>query len=220
MASVNGWGSAAQNFVNPFSNVTKSWDTPANVDVLSVFSIEDFSVKFHFGTGKLFTGKTKPDSPFTKTTVNVPLVFNMPNQPVMQEKEEETDSSFKMQLVETKTGEEEDEILFQKKARLFEVRINEEGKGENVEIALDILHFNKCSGFYRIVMRRGQTYNCLNARVFKEMNPKQTGKNKNFIRFLMIDEDKKAKTKLIQLETKEDADELMGLWQKAISEIN
>ena len=219
----NGWGLNSQDIVNPFANVSKTWgtetlnsDKPSNI--FSLFSVDQINISFHFGTGKKFESKTKPETSFTANIINIPLVFDMPKQPVIKQKEEEVDDTFKAPFADTKTGEEDDEILFQKKARLYDVRIGEDGKPENVEIALDELHFNRCNGFYRIVMRRGITYNCLNFRIFKKMVPKQLGKNHNFISFVMLDEGK-VKKKLLQFECKEHADELMQLWTKAIDEI-
>jgi hypothetical protein len=82
---------------------------------------------------------------------------------------------------EERTGEEDDDILFNEKAQLC-VLVHPEGDqpGRYVEKAIGPLHFNRCQNCYRLVMRHSDGRRpMLNLRVFEKMQPKIVGGKEN-----------------------------------------
>ncbi|OHT00361.1 hypothetical protein TRFO_33013 [Tritrichomonas foetus] len=89
-----------------------------------------------------------------------------------------------------KTGEEDEERLFEAPAVLYRVVVDEKNgkKPSLAEVGKGDVHLNKNKefGFYRLVMRRAQVGKvCLNMRIFKQMNPLLH--HDNVVRFLMIE---------------------------------
>lgn len=225
-----GWGlgSGGLNFGDKMQWKTddseKQWKLPENKELASIFNIKTFSIKYHFGTGKVFESKVNPSDKFGETMTVSPILFDLPKPGVMKEDQKEPkeihgeETEIDVDPVGS-TGEENDEILFNKRARLLEYRKNKETKEkENVEIGLDDLHFNKSGDFYRLVMRRNTTQLCMNTRVVKGMRPMQVGNGK-YIRYLHPSENGVVTVRTLQFESKEVAEELLNIWLKAIDEI-
>jgi hypothetical protein len=88
-----------------------------------------------------------------------------------------------------------------------------------VERATGALHFNRCQGCYRLVMRGSDGRpTALNLRVFEQMRPKVVGKDGKRIIFLgQLAGDVRLRTLSIRLQT--DAAPLLKIWNAAIDEV-
>lgn len=226
------WGSALTGLStgtkeNPFQKT--QWEFSSNVEMASVFNIKSFAIKFHFGTGKVFESNVDPEQKFAETMTVSPSMFSLPKPAVIKGGElpeanqnndaGDVDDFDGESICAGVTGEEDDEVLFSEKARLFELTGVKAGeKREYAEISVDDLHFNKSGDFYRMVMRRSSTYLCLNVRITKQMKPKQL-RNGKYIQFLCPGEKGDFHIRALQFENKEIADKLMSLWLKAIDEL-
>lgn len=128
------------------------------------------AIIFNFGTEKKFTAKSNPKEAFKSINFTIP-------KPTIVKKEEAPKRE--IQVVEEKTGEEEEEILFDEKAILYMYKTDDDGKGVFAEKGQGNIHINRGNGFYRITMRRCVLNQiCLNSRIFEKMNPTLNKKGK------------------------------------------
>ena len=212
----SGWGNVDVHIINPFqSNQNKSENPAAPYDLFSIKPPAS-PIEFNFGTGEVFKSNKNPDESFD-TFISIPSTFNLPKPPPQAKRE--TKEVPLLPEVESKTGEEEDEIIFNEKAKAFALK-DDGGKKIYSEVGMGELHFskNKDTGIYRITMRRDQHNVFINTRIFSEMHP--LSPQKAHVRLLASDpETGKCEIKLVKFEKEEHAKKLIELINDAIKKL-
>ena len=201
---------------NPFAN---SGSAPKPTTVTSIWALPATRT-FHFGTGKTFSAY----SPATKKFTDPDIVNHInPNEKISstfsQTVTENNDGECKLEntaIVVAETGEEKDEILFDERCILYVC-----GKDEYSNIGVGPFHLNKTGSFHRITMRRDPLMQIvLNVRCTPHNNPKISGKNKTFVRFLAPRADVDPNVSQIlaaKFATAEAAEKLVKLWTDVAS---
>ena len=201
---------------NPFA---KSSSAPKTTPVTNFWALPALRT-FHFGTGKTFNAYQPADKKFTDPDIvnhinpneKIPTTFS-------QTVTENNDGECKLEnagIVVAETGEEKDEVLFDEPCILYVC-----GAEGYSNIGTGPFHLNKTGSFHRITMRRDPLMQIvLNTRCTPHNNPKISGKNKNFVRFLAprVDVDPDVSQVLAaKFSSAEAAEKLIKLWTDVAS---
>jgi hypothetical protein len=219
---MSGWRlPAAGETRNPFAKASADQPARPTPDTSSLWNIkkpEAISISFHFGTGRLFTSSIDPKKNFTDQFIesHIPKGAQLPTAPKLNVDVDEAPNDPGTE----RTGEEDDDILFNQKAQLCAVLPPEgDAPGSYVEKAVGPLHFNRCRGCYRLVMRHSDGRRpTLNLRVFEQMQPTMVGREGKRINFLGKLEGG-VKAQILSIKLRADAAPLLHLWQTAIEEV-
>lgn len=235
----NGWGKSSSSqsiwtgieFKNPFSKSENSQPSVQNkkADLNEIFKTKPIppAIEYNFGTGVIFHSTNNPNLSFTDTAIRL-TSFNMPKPPPKRPKIDHNDNddddskSMNLKEVDEITGEEGEDIIFNEKSLVFDLRKNDEGKYEYHEYGSGDFHFNynKENDCYRMTMRRDKQNIVLNTRIYKEMKPRI---KKRTVQFLTPIKDKDNVDKLImhtfQFRTEDIAQRLFDLIVDAISKL-
>jgi hypothetical protein len=116
--AINGWQLLAAP-ANPFAKPSADKPDRPTPDISSIWKIkkpEVFSIQFHFGTGTVFTSSIDPKMKFTDPFIesHIPKGAQLPPAPTADLDGEEAPND----PGEERTGEEDDDILFNEKAQL------------------------------------------------------------------------------------------------------
>ncbi|KAK8893563.1 Ran-binding domain [Tritrichomonas musculus] len=235
-ASGNGWGKVSSGsswgqgnwkgaeIVNPFRHKDDSEPSEQKFDMYAAFGVDrpKPAIIFNFGTDKEFQTTHDPNTPFNKDVIKYSS-FQMPTPPPQTQKSEsnndEDDDSKEFEIVEEKTGEEDEEILFNEKSRALVIKKDENGKPTGYsEIGVGEFHLNydKNNNIYRMTMRRDLQNIVLNSRIFKEMRPTLS---KKVVRFMAQNSEGKLEIKAFAFENEEKAKKLYDTIVDVISKI-
>lgn len=224
------------NLTKPLSIHGLGMNKEGGESIASKFSLtlNKTTVTFNFGTSKQFTSTSNPKASFIENRFNIgsfkPINLKLPAVKEASKEEEDENETEKSIPIEGTTGEEDEEILLNCKAKLYKLKDTEEkdsnGKVQSiqktyVERGFGTLHFNKGNGFYRLIMRIDQVCNvCLNVRVFEKMNPQPHGKNS--IRLMCPDEADNTKLMIIvlRLPGADETNDLLKKLKDAIADIS